>query len=818
MAFPKISFNPLKIFSFVGDKIRHVLHKAENPQVRYDRPKTLQEEQTKWHRLLEKQIDKFVELPVFIHPVWSQVLKWFAIILFFLVATLPTTREEQAFYAVAVLALVMWIRKLSGRWVVLAMMTISVMTSTRYLYWRFSSTIQFDAWVDVVPVICLLIAECYAYIVLLLGFWQTSWPLKRVPAPLPEDTNDWPDVDVIVPSYNEPLSVVGATCLAAKAMDWPRDKLHIYVLDDGKRPLFRDFCEKARIGYKIRKINNHAKAGNINAALKTMYSGYVAIFDCDHLPTRSFLQITIGWFLKDEKLAMLQTPHYFFNPDPFERNLRTHLVVPNEGELFYGLLQDGNDTWNATFFCGSCAVIRRDRLLQVGGIAVETVTEDAHTALKLNRLGYTTAYLTIPQAAGLATETLSGHVGQRIRWARGMAQIFRVDNPLLMKGLAVGQRICYTGAMLHFFYGFPRLVFLTAPLTYLFFGAHIIHAEALEIACYAIPHVSLANITNSQVQGRYRYSFWAEVYETVLAWYILLPTSIAVINPALGEFNVTPKGGLIDKAYFDWLISKPYLVLITLNTLGLLFGFIRFFWWNADEPNTVLMNLFWVVYSLLILGVSVLCASESRQVRVAHRVRSEIPATLKFPNGKTIATHTLDFSSSGLGLEIPPELEVPMFTVIQVSVFRGREEFTFACQAVFRGGNRVGVRLEQLDMFRQTEFFKATFARADVWSRIWGELPHDRPMDQLVIIFKMGIVGLLRFYNHSMTDLRDFVRDFLVKFNQKRAEKALEKEEAKERAKNAEPVPTKHRIKAFVGKITDFCHRHSIRFIFSHPK
>ena len=122
-------------------------------------------------------------------------------------------------------------------------------------------------------------------------------------------------------------------------------------------------------------------------------------------------------------------------PDPFERNLGQFRVIPNEGELFYGIVQDGNDFWNATFFCGSCAVIKREALEQIGGIAVETVTEDAHTALRLQRLGWNTAYLGIPQAAGLATGSLSAHVGQRIRWARGMVQILRTECPLFASGL-----------------------------------------------------------------------------------------------------------------------------------------------------------------------------------------------------------------------------------------------------------------------------------------------------------------------------------------------------------------------------------------------
>ncbi|GAL32663.1 cellulose synthase catalytic subunit [Vibrio maritimus] len=63
----------------------------------------------------------------------------------------------------------------------------------------------------------------------------------------------------------------------------------------------------------------------------------------------------MGAFVKDPNLALVQTPHHFFSPDPFERNLSRFRQLPNEGNLFYGLIQDGNDMWDATFFCGSCA-------------------------------------------------------------------------------------------------------------------------------------------------------------------------------------------------------------------------------------------------------------------------------------------------------------------------------------------------------------------------------------------------------------------------------------------------------------------------------
>lgn len=195
--------------------------------------------------------------------------------------------------------------------------------------------------------------------------------------------------------------------------------------------------------------------------------------------------------------------------------------------------------WDASFFCGSCAVIKRSALDEIGGIAVETVTEDAHTSLRLHRLGYTSAYIRIPLAAGLATESLSAHIGQRIRWARGMVQILRLDNPLFGKGLNLGQRLCYFNAMLHFLSGIPRLIFLTAPLAFLILHAYIIYAPAAAIALYMLPHIVL---TNSRLQGKVRHSFWGEVYETVLAWYIARPTTVALFAPTRASSTSPPRG------------------------------------------------------------------------------------------------------------------------------------------------------------------------------------------------------------------------------------------------------------------------------------
>jgi len=682
----------------------------------------------------------------------SRVVRWMAMLvataLFGLVVTVPLDLYEQLGFAATGFIVAMVLSKTGSRLGTLVMMVLSVAASLRYMYWRVTETLGFETWVDSFFGTGLLLAELYALIVLLLGYFQTAWPLDRKPVPMPPDMSTWPTVDVFIPTYNEPLEVVKQTVFTALALDWPVDKVKVFVLDDGRRDEFRAFCEDVGVGYVTRDNNRHAKAGNINAALQVTDGEFVAIFDCDHVPTRSFLQVTMGWFMRDNKLAMLQTPHYFFSPDPFEKNLETFRAIPNEGELFYGLIQDGNDLWNATFFCGSCAVIRRGPLLEVGGIAVETVTEDAHTALKLNRLSYNTAYLAIPQAAGLATESLSGHIGQRIRWARGMAQICRVDNPLLGRGLKLGQRLCYLNAMLHFFYGLPRLIFLTAPLSFLLFGAHIFQASALMITAFALPHILHASITNSRIQGRFRHSFWNEVYETVLAWYILRPVVVAFINPKLGKFNVTAKGGVIDESYFDWTIARPYIILLLLNMVGFGVGAAILFNGGSIEPITVVINLFWTFYNMVIASASIAVASENKQIRLAPRVAARLPSTVRFSNGRTIACETQDFSQTGLGLTLPADMEVPLGEKVQVSIFRNREEGVFPAVVVFNRNNRLGVHFENLNVKQQVELAQLTFARADTWANAWGNGVRDTPLTALKTVVRIGFRGFGLFFKH----------------------------------------------------------------------
>ena len=654
----------------------------------------------------------------------------------------PLDANDQAMLALGGIVTFMILNRFTGRRVTVVLAMLSCVVSLRYLHWRVVDTLEPDTFWQGFFMIGLALAEAYAVLSLLLGYFQTLWPLERRPAPMPEDSDTWPTVDVYIPTYNEDLEIVRPTVLAALAMDWPPEKMRVWILDDGRRPAFREFAEACGAGYMVRPDNKGAKAGNLNHAMAHTDGEYIAIFDCDHVPTRAFLQMTLGWMLRDPKLGMLQTPHHFYSLDPFERNLSNSRDVPNEGLMFYGLVQPGNDLWNATFFCGSCAVLRRSAILEAGGVPTETVTEDCHASLKMQRLGWNTAYLRVPLAAGLATERLMIHIGQRMRWARGMLQIMRVDNPLLGPGLSLPQRLCYFSAMFHFLFALPRVVFLSAPLAFLLLGHSVIAASPLAIVAYAGPHMFHAVATGSRVAGSVRHSFWSEIYETVLALWLLPVTIATILDPRKGKFNVTEKGGLLPEGYFDWRAVWPSAVLAGLLTAGVGAGVhgVATNPWGSLEGQAFLLNGIWALLCLVPTLASVAAGRERRQLRTRARVDVALPAVLHLPDGHRVDARTQDLSLGGAGLILAERHTVAADAAVMLELPMGAETLTIPATVIRLDGGEAQLLFSPATVEAEATIVRAVFGRADAWLD-WDHNRPDRPLRSLLeVVATMGAV------------------------------------------------------------------------------
>jgi cellulose synthase (UDP-forming) len=544
----------------------------------------------------------------------------------------------------------------------------------RYLYWRLTNTLP--------PVsdpigfsigLVVLTAELYCVLILIISLTINSDPLVR--PRLPKDDDDkLPTVDVYIPTYNEDEYILATTVCAAKSMDYPPEKLTVWLLDDGgsdqkrndknpekaeaarmRRASLQTLCLQLGAVYLTRKKNEHAKAGNMNNALKVSRGEIVVVFDADHAPFRAFLRETVGHFLRDPKLFLVQTPHVFLNPDPVEKNLRTFHEMPSENEMFYSVTQRGLDKWNGSFFCGSAALLRRTALETVGGFSGITITEDCETALDLHSQGWTSVFVEKPLIAGLQPETFTSFIGQRSRWAQGMFQILILKNPALKKGLKFVQKMCYLSSMTYWFFPFPRLVFMLAPLTYILFDIKIFVSNLDEAIAYTSTYIVVNIMIQNFMFGRVRWPFVSELYEYLQGVFLAKAIISVIGNPRAPTFNVTAKGLTLDNDHLSEL-SWPFFAIYGLLLFADLVAGYRYFTEPGVSDLMMVVGL-WNTFNMLIAGAALGAIAERKQPDRHPRLGINRRGVLKI-DGVDIPVAIIDVSAGGCSIR--PDAPMPV--------------------------------------------------------------------------------------------------------------------------------------------------------------
>lgn len=587
-------------------------------------------------------------------------------------AALPVGRDASAAVSIAIVGVALVLGRFSERLWHARTMTVLLLAfiTLRYFFWRIDGTIPpADDLLNFIPGLILFLAEMMTFAMFFLSLFVILDPVHRRPAPPVGDPAGWPTVDVFIPSYNEDPELLETTLAAAVAIDYPRDRFRVFLLDDGgtdqkvnqanaeaaaaalqRRTELSAMCERLGCVYIAREHNTHAKAGNVNYAFHRSSGELVLILDADHVPTVDFLKCTVGFFQADPGLFMVQTPHFFVNPDPVEYNLRTFERMPSENEMFYYSIQPGLDRWNASFFCGSAAVLRRTALEEVGGIVGETITEDCETALELHARGWRSAFLPRPLIAGLQPETFGTFIAQRSRWAQGMTQLFILKNPWLKRGLTLPQRLCYTSTMMYWFFWFWRPVFMLAPLCYAFFGLEIFRVNLYDFTCFVLPHIFSAIFLAHLLHGRTRWPLFSELYEYVQSLHICRAALSTAISPRKPTFKVTAKGESIDRTRFSEL-AAPFLVVAVLLAAGLgLCG-----WRYAIFPEAreaIAPVAVWNLLSFLLAAAGLAVVYERKRVRKQERMVMNRSGELTLEDGTAIPVTVLDVSAGGLGLKV----------------------------------------------------------------------------------------------------------------------------------------------------------------------
>lgn len=639
---------------------------------------------------------------------------------------------------------------------------VSAAISMRYLIWRTTDTLLYTGPLDFLGTISLYFAEVYALIVHFLGLFVNIWPLDHRIMPLPEDPALFPSVDVLIPTYNESEEIVRLTVTAATQIDYPKDKLNVYILDDGgtiakrnnpessaeaweRHYLFKNMARELGVHYLTRENNDHAKAGNINHALKFSRGELILILDADHVPTRDILKNTAGWFLKDKKLFLVQTPHFFINQTPVEKSVERFSNLPGENDMFYRVIHHGLDFWNASYFCGSAAVLRRKYLEEVGGISGETITEDAETSLNLHNKGYNSVYIDRPMVCGLSPDTFDDYIVQRSRWAQGMMQIFILKNPLFAKGLTFPQRICYFNSCFFWFFGFTRFIFYMVPALFLLFGLRVYHASTDQIIIYAIPHVIGSFITMNFFYGYARKPFFSEIYESVQSIF-LMPAILAVIlNPRKPVFRITPKGKKLESDFLNPL-SSTFVLMLMLNIISIPFAVQKW----IDQPlyrDVVMVTAVWCLFNIFMSIISLGAFWEKKQVRAYHRINTTGAVNVFFPRmNQYVKGEIKDISLAGMGFEFEAPFPVKSMEDVVLETYDSygiRYEFNAKLPKQLKRGNKVLCGAEYvLDKDSYAKAVEFVYGDSERWQKIYIARAHTASLPALLFRFMfMGLVG-----------------------------------------------------------------------------
>lgn len=517
----------------------------------------------------------------------------------------------------------------------LVMITMIVMWI--YIGWRILFTLPYG--IALIPGLMLLIAE-FALIIQNTFLYSLIYRPNEKKSPL-EITKNY-KVDLFLATYNESVKIVRRTVLASKNIDYPADQLSIWICDDGRREEMRDLAQSLGVGYISRDTNEHAKAGNLNNALTQTSGEIIVTIDADMMPKPNFLKHTLGYF-EDENVAFVQTPQSFYNEDIFQYNLAQGKNIPNEQDLFMRVIQSGMGRFNSTLYVGSNTIFKRKALESIGGFATGTITEDMATGMLIQAKGFKTIFHNEVLAQGLAAETITDYLSQRIRWARGTIQTMRKWNPLTLPGLTPIQRSLYISYLIYWFFGVFRMIFILAPIVYLLFGIPALKATITGILIFWLPYYLLtAAVEYVLLENRLK-RFWSNIYEASIAPFLAWAVLVETLTRRSISFKVTSKGITNTSAKINIPFLVPHLILLVVSVAAAALGISQL---TVETRDGVLINLFWLFYNLLIIVPVMLLARERPKLREDERFQKELRVDLLAADRKVTAS-TIDISETG---------------------------------------------------------------------------------------------------------------------------------------------------------------------------
>ncbi len=534
---------------------------------------------------------------------------------------------------------------------------LNTFTSVVYLVWRIFFTIPFGfGIISVSAGIILLVLEGLGMVEAFIHFMnmRSASEYKKPEVPLER----FPHVDIFIATYSEEPELLYKTINGCKRIEYPdKNKIHIYLCDDNRRPEMEELARKMGINYLKRATNEGAKAGNLNNAMKFSSSPYIVTLDADMIPQRRFLMELVPYLVDAEmknegksenqkvKLGFIQSPQNFYNPDLFQFNLFSEGRIPNEQDYFYKDIQVARTKTNSVIYGGSNTIISREALDAVGGFSMDGITEDFSTGIRIQKAGYVSLGTSDPLASGLSPTDLPNLIQQRIRWARGVIYTGKKEHILTTKDLSFGQKMNYWASVYYWYAPLKRLVYVMSPLLYATFGFTIFKCTLPEVLVFWLPMYITTNMSLRMLSGNIRSSKWTGIYETIMFPFMLIPVMLETFGISLKKFKVTEKSTPHGKPRHD-LYMVPFLLLIFLSVIGIFRCVLIIFDSMSFGPIVV---IFWMVLNLYYLIMAMLFIDGRVAYRKTERVPLTVPCTVVIDDFEAEG-ETVDVSEEGFAV------------------------------------------------------------------------------------------------------------------------------------------------------------------------
>jgi len=438
-------------------------------------------------------------------------------------------------------------------------------------------------------IISAIIITAYTFNFYYLAFLSTRRKEKHSTVPF-----DAPTITIQLPIYNEKYvatRLVDSVC----AMDYPKEKMRIMVLDDSDddtveilKNLVNQYKSEGFVIEHVRRgTRNGYKAGALKHAMKSTNTEFVAIFDADFIPPKWFLQRAVSYFSKPE-IGLIQCRWGHVN-----ENYSTITQVQALSLDFHFLIEQKAKSNSHLFmnFNGTAGIWRRECIEDAGGWHTATLVEDLDLSYRAQMKGWKCVFLPDIVVNAELPVQMNAAKRQQFRWAKGSIQcaVKLLSEIIVKRKIAIDTKIqAFIQLTRHIVYPLMLIQFLTLPILLaanmnLYVVSFI---PAITIATYLAigPGAYLIVIHNMYDKS---WKSKAKVLPSLLIYSagLSVNNTVAVFDAVLGkknEFLRTPKYGIV-KNTDDWR-DKAY---------------------NLPFTKTTLLEIFFGVYGVLAIFISI---------------------------------------------------------------------------------------------------------------------------------------------------------------------------------------------------------------------